>query len=187
MISSAEEKTPYNASSAFAGTVVPCLDFDHSDISLADLQRKKDFADNSAPFMGGLSPTYLMRMQCVGWPAPSRSRPHEVKIPRWDDQLFKIVLVTSENDPATPSSMARRVQEQIGKERSIFITRHVLASEPLFNTTSRANDLLVRAGAGHTSWFQPGRHDNDDGETQTAIDDYLLKLHYPEDGKVYDS
>ena len=128
-----------------------------------------------------------MQKQCIGWLAPFKNRPHKVEIPKWNDMLFKIVLVTSENDPATPSSMARRVQEQIGKERSILITRYVPASESLFKTASRANDLLVRAGAGHTSWFQPGHHDNDDGETQTAIDDYLLKLHYPEDRKVYDS
>ena len=125
MISAHPEQIPYNAPSGFAGTVVPCLDFDHGESSPTDLQRKKTYADDRASFMGGLSKIYLMQQQCVGWPAPSRNRPHKIDIPKWNDGLFKIVLVTSENDPATPRSMAKRVQEQIGKERSFLITRCV--------------------------------------------------------------
>lgn len=158
-----ETKTAYNNSAAFSNTAIVCQDWYHDDQSAADIQVKETVAASQAPLMLDFSAGYrLFQLNCVGWPRPARNPPHRISIPR-TGTMPTVLMVSSLRDPATPIAWGAQLRAEIGKDRTVSIYKNM---------------------TGHAVYEQPGTVG---GEIAASMEQYLLNLVLPEEGRVFQS
>ncbi|XDG05418.1 hypothetical protein ABKA04_005033 [Annulohypoxylon sp. FPYF3050] len=158
-----DTKTAYNNSLLYSNTAIVCQDWHHNDQSALDIKLKHTLVKTHAPLMMGFSPTYReFELNCIGWPAPTRNPPHKISIPRTPN-MPTILMVESLRDPATALAWGTQLREEIGRDRVVMISKNM---------------------TGHSVYEQP---ETFGGEIATAMEQYLLTLALPEDGKIYES
>ncbi|KAI2471110.1 alpha/beta-hydrolase [Annulohypoxylon bovei var. microspora] len=156
-------RNAYNNSAAYSNLAIVCQDWYHNDQSAVDIKLKHTLALTQTPLMMGFSPTYrLFQVNCIGWPAPTRNPPHRISIPR-TPKLPTILMVDSLRDPATSLAWGTQLREEIGRDRTVMIAKNM---------------------TGHAVYEQP---DTVGGEIAAAMEQYLVKLALPEDGKIFQS
>ncbi|KAI0883539.1 alpha/beta-hydrolase [Annulohypoxylon maeteangense] len=145
----------YADSTLLAGTAIACQDWDHASTSLADVVAKGTLGANFSPLTRGACQSYKIQTSCIGWPAPLSNPPKKI--------VYKgettILQAQSTFDPSTSYAWGLGLHAELGDEKSV---------------------LLVRDGAGHTSYLRGGA-------TTAAINEYFLNLTLPEPGTVLDS
>ncbi|KAK5166125.1 uncharacterized protein LTR77_008386 [Saxophila tyrrhenica] len=141
---------------------VSCADNDHNDTSYYDVLSRETLGRFEAPLMQGFSYEWEVQQACAGLPPPTRNPPHAVDIPR-SMSFPTVLIVTTVCDPMTPMSWAMGFHEEIGKDRSVLVTRDA---------------------TGHTTYFAPEAYN---GSTVRAMNEYLLALKVPEQSVVFDT
>ncbi|KAG9235189.1 hypothetical protein BJ875DRAFT_483477 [Amylocarpus encephaloides] len=146
--------TPTSSDFSFLG--VACFDCKATSISHIDLLLKRQMTSTLSPHTLGATQTYQAQAQCTGWAAPATNTNHALK-PKKIAQLPELLLVNSLWDPSTSIVWANLLREQLLSAR-----------------------LVLRKGAGHTSYFAAG-------ETSRAMDGFLLRGELPEQGTTFKS
>lgn len=161
--SPSETKTAYNNSGAFSNLAIVCQDWYHNDQSAEDIKVKEILAASQTPLLMGFSAAYrLFQINCVGWSDNTRNPPHEISIPRTDN-MPTVLLVNSLRDPATSPVWGAQLRTEIGKDRTVTIMRNM---------------------TGHAVYEQPGTVG---GEIAAVMEQYLINLVLPEEGKIFQS
>ena len=115
---------------AGSGLTVECQDFPTTINTFAGLHALGALVRRLDPLTGGLSQSYGIAAQCVGWPLPAHNPPHRLHV---SPQIPPILMVNSTYDPSTAYVWAKVLHRQL--PNSI---------------------LLTRRGDGHTSSINPG-------------------------------
>ena len=145
---------PTDASFSFLGVV--CKDWAPTSKSYIDLDLKRQMTSALAPHSRGSSQTYETQSSCIGWVSPATNTRH-VLDPNQVAKLPPILLVNALWDPSTSIAWANALRLEIP-----------------------SSVLILRNGAGHTSYFIPG-------QTSAAINAYLLTGDLPAQGTTFDS
>jgi pimeloyl-ACP methyl ester carboxylesterase len=145
-----EETSPF-----FSAAAISCQDFTQTTKSLVDLTLRKQMMGILAPHTNGMSMTWNLYATCIGWPA-TLTNPQHVLASKVKSAP-PVLLVNSLWDPATSIEWANSVRLQMPN-----------------------SVLVVRNGAGHTSYGQVGK-------TTMAIDAFLVNGTMPAQGTMYDN
>jgi hypothetical protein len=115
---------------AGSGLTVECQDFPTTINTFAGLHALGALVRRLDPLTGGLSQSYGIAAQCVGWPLAAHNPPDRLHV---SPQIPPILMVNSTYDPSTAYVWAKVLHRQL--PNSI---------------------LLTRRGDGHTSSMNPG-------------------------------
>jgi pimeloyl-ACP methyl ester carboxylesterase len=115
---------------AGSGLTVECQDFPTTITTFAGLDALGALVRRRDPLTGGLSQSYEIAAQCVGWPLTAHNPPHRLHV---SSQIPPILMVNATHDPSTAYVWAKILHRQL--PHSV---------------------LLTRRGDGHTSYFNPG-------------------------------
>ncbi|XXH01478.1 hypothetical protein Hte_007838 [Hypoxylon texense] len=158
-----ETRSAYNNSGAFSNLAIVCQDWYHNDRSAEDIKIKKILAETQTPLMMGFSPAYrLFQINCIGWPNATRNPPHKISIPR-TNKMPTVLMVDSMYDPATSPAWGAQLRTEIGQDRTVMIFKNM---------------------TGHAVYEQPGTVG---GEIAAVMEQYLVRLALPEEGKIFQS
>jgi pimeloyl-ACP methyl ester carboxylesterase len=115
---------------AGSGLSVECQDFPTTVNTFAGLRALGALVRRLNPLTGGLSQSYEIAAQCVGWPLAAHNPPHRLHV---SSRIPPILMVNSTHDPSTAYVWATVLHRQL--PHSV---------------------LLTRRGDGHTSYLNPG-------------------------------
>jgi pimeloyl-ACP methyl ester carboxylesterase len=115
---------------ASSGLTVECQDFPTTINTFAGLHALGALVRQRDPLTGGLSQSYEIAAQCVGWPLVAHNPPHRLHV---SSQIPPILMVNATHDPSTAYVWAEGLHRQL--PHSV---------------------LLTRRGDGHTSYLNPG-------------------------------
>ncbi len=115
---------------AGSGLTVECQDFPTTIDTFAGLHALGALVRRRDPLTGGLSQSYEIAAQCVGWPLAAHNPPHRLHV---SSQIPPILMVNATYDPSTVYVWAKGLHLQL--PHSV---------------------LLTRRGDGHTSYLNPG-------------------------------
>ncbi len=115
---------------AGSGLTVECQDFPTTINTFAGLHALGMLVRRRDPLTGGLSQSYEIAAQCVGWPLIARNPPHRLHV---SSQIPPILMVNATHDPSTAYVWAKVLHRQL--PHSV---------------------LLTRRGDGHTSYLNHG-------------------------------
>ncbi len=115
---------------AGSGLTVECQDFPPTIDTFAGLHALGALVRRRNPLTGGLSQSYEIATQCVGWSLAAHNPPHRLHV---SSQIPPILMVNSTYDPSTVYEWATGLHRQLP---------HSL--------------LLTRRGDGHTSYLNAG-------------------------------
>ncbi len=115
---------------AASGLTVECQDFPATIDTFAGLHALGALVRRRDPLTGGLSQSYQIAAQCVGWPLAAHNPPHRLHV---SSQIPPILMVNATHDPSTAYVWAKVLHRQL--PHSV---------------------LLTRRGDGHTSYLNPG-------------------------------
>lgn len=115
---------------ADSGLTVECQDFPTTVDTFAGLHALGALVRRRDPLTGGLSQSYEIAAQCVGWPLAAHNPPYRLHV---SSQIPPILMVNATHDPSTAYVWAKGLHRQL--PHSV---------------------LLTRRGDGHTSYLHPG-------------------------------
>ncbi len=115
---------------AGSGLTVECQDFPTTIDTFAGLHALGALVRRLDPLTGGLSQSYEIAAQCVGWPPAAHNPPRRLHV---SQQIPPILMVNATHDPSTAYVWAKVLHRQL--PHSV---------------------LLTRRGDGHTSYLNPG-------------------------------
>jgi pimeloyl-ACP methyl ester carboxylesterase len=115
---------------AGSGLTVECQDFPTTIDTFAGLHALGALVRRRDPLTGGLSQSYEIAAQCVGWPLAAHNPPHRLHV---SSRIPPILMVNATHDPSTAYVWAQVLHRQL--PHSV---------------------LLTRRGDGHTSYLNPG-------------------------------
>ena len=115
---------------AGSGLTVECQDFPTTIDTFAGLHALGALIRRRDPLTGGLSQSYEIAAQCVGWPLAAHNPPRRLHV---SQQIPPILMVNATHDPSTAYVWAKVLHRQL--PHSV---------------------LLTRRGDGHTSYLNPG-------------------------------
>jgi pimeloyl-ACP methyl ester carboxylesterase len=115
---------------ASSGLTVECQDFPTTINTFAGVHALGTLVRRRYPLTGGLSQSYEIAAQCVGWPLAAHNPPHRLHV---SSQIPPILMVNATYDPSTAYVWAKVLHRQL--PHSV---------------------LLTRRGDGHTSYLNPG-------------------------------
>jgi pimeloyl-ACP methyl ester carboxylesterase len=121
--------TSLNSPENIAFIAITCLDWTHSDTTLAALRAKQIMVTEYAPLTRGASQSWILQHACLGWPAPIKNPPKKLDV----KTSATILLSSSTADPSCGLPWALGMLEEL--ENSV---------------------LVLREGAGHTSFTLAG-------------------------------
>jgi pimeloyl-ACP methyl ester carboxylesterase len=119
---------------AASGLTVECQDFPTTIDTFARLHALGALVRRRDPLTGGLSQSYEIAAQCVGWPLTAHNPPHRLHV---SSQVSPILMVNATYDPSTVYPWATGLHRQL--PHSV---------------------LLTRRGDGHTSYLNAGATQN---------------------------
>lgn len=154
LLSASIINAPIDPNFSFLGVV--CKDWAPTSKNYIDLQLKRQMTTALAPHSRGNSQTYETQSYCIGWTSPPTNTQHTLN-PKKVAKLPKIMLVNALWDPSTSIAWANSLRLEIP-----------------------SSVLIIRNGAGHTSYFSGGK-------TSAAMDDFFLTGNLPADCTMFDS
>ncbi|KAK7033833.1 Alpha/Beta hydrolase protein [Favolaschia claudopus] len=131
----------------YAITGMLCADWTHPWTTLAQVTAQETALANLAPHTRGASIFWLIQTLCIKWPYPTSFPEHPLKVAPHSPP---VVLISSQQDPATPLVGAQRVQQQIP-----------------------GSVLMTRTGSGHGSY-------RNNGAVHTAVEAFFVSGTVPQ-------
>lgn len=141
----------------FSYAAIFCQDWYRTQWSATDFLIKRLVGSVASPHTRGHGEMWYLQAMCMNWPSPVNNPPHSYA-PIFADRKMKtpILLTNALYDPETPIQWALTVLQQLGEDNAV---------------------LAIRNGSGHTSYYH-------EGATHNTIDDYMINLKVPANGKV---